>query len=809
MTTEPALRVVQRFWRSFGVRIVLVFVVLLLATQAATLAIVDVSVDRNVHRQLGEQIEVGERVWRQMHDSQVARLQQSVATLASDFAFREALATGDAATTLSALTNHSQRIKADAALLLSVDGALLVSTLEGDEAAQVAALRPLLDSARRRNGASDVAVLNDVPYEIAVVPVLAPRVIGWVAMGRPLGDAHASEYHALTGLGAAFATRAGDRWRIHASSAPPAVAQSLQAMPVSDTDLPSKNMPSTNLPAVLGGRRVYLRNIAAGGLDAMPVRLFLIADIDAALQPYQRLKRQILLLATLAAALVLVVAVMVGRGVTRPVAVLARAARRIEQGDYAQRLPVHGRDELSELAGAFNRMQGGIADREAKIVHQASHDSLTDLANRNHALAALQRTLVAARAAGRRCAVLMLDLDQFKEINDTLGHAFGDSVLVVVAQRLRNAIREGDLLARLGGDEFIVVLDDATEETALERAWTLVQALIRPLALGEGKTQVSIQASVGVALYPDHADDADVLLRRADIAMYEAKEAHDRVAVYKPGHDEVHLRQIRLIGDLRGARERGELSLVFQPKIELVRQRVSHVEALLRWRHAELGMIAPDEFIPLAERSGLIREITYFVIDEALRQASAWRWAGIDVGLAVNLSALDIVDAQLPHAIESLLRQHTFPPTELILEITESTIMRDVPAALANMHALRKCGIKLSIDDFGTGHSSLAHLRSLPVDEIKIDKSFVMQLEHSPEDTVIVRSAIEIGHNMGLTVIAEGVEHASSLRILTDLHCDMVQGYLFAKPIDAEAFQRWYGEFEPESVLDMSVGEPA
>lgn len=782
---------------SFGARIVVAFVLVLLLAQAATLAIVDVAVDRNVHRQLGERIAVGKRVWRQVQNDRLARLRQAVSTLASDYAFREALATGDASTALSALVNHGERIQAESAFLLAVDGTLLTSTAERDDPAQGAALQPLLASARQLGGATGVLLLTGRPHNVALVPVLAPRLIGWVAMGRPLDAATAREYRTLTGLDAAFVTATGERWQLHASSLAAPAERALETIAVRR---------SAQKPATLASSHYYLDSLPADATAGDPgVMIVLLADIDAALLPYQRLKRQILLLATLAAGLALLVSVAVGRSVTRPVSKLAHAARRIGQGDYAEPLHVAGGDELSELASAFNRMQDNISEREAHIRHQASHDSLTGLPNRSHALRTLQDALGRARAAGGACAVLMLDLDHFKEINDTLGHAFGDTVLTVVTERLRGTVREGDLLARLGGDEFIVVLEGAGEEAAIERAWDLVQALDRPLRVAGGQAQVSVNVSIGVAVYPEHADLPDVLLRRADIAMYEAKQAHARVAVYKPGHDEIHLRQIRLISDLRLARERGELQVMYQPKIDLATRQVAHVEALLRWHHGELGAVSPEEFIPLAERSGLIHEITHFVLDEGLRQLSDWRGAGITVGLAVNLSALDLVDASLPATVANLLRRYDVPPRELILEITESTVMQDVQAALKTMRALRANGVKLSIDDFGTGHSSLAQLRSLPVDEIKIDRSFVMELDNSPDDTVIVRSAIEIGHNMGLTVIAEGVEQPGSLAILRALKCDMVQGYLFSRPVAPERFEAWYAGFERDGMPGESA----
>lgn len=777
--------IVNRF--NFGARIVIAFLAILLLLQIATFVIVNVAVDHAVHQQLAERIDRGVRVWRQVQADRGSRLQQAVSALASDFAFREALATGDASTVLSALANHSQRIDAKAALLLGIDGTLQISTLDGNESEQARAIAPLLDAARRNDGSAGVVVLRSKPYEMAIVPVMAPRLIGWVAMGRPLGHDEVSQYRSLTGLDAVLATDASSGGRISATT-----------LSRSDTDALTQALGRIGhnvRPVMLGTQRFYTAAVPIDSSRSKGVEVLLLGGIDAARARYQLLRRQILILATLATALALLVAVLVGRGVSRPVERLAKAARRIEDGDYTQPLPVRGTDELSMLAGAFNRMQYGIGDREARIRHQASHDNLTGLPNRVQALSALQGILARAHANGRHCAVLMLDLDHFKEINDTLGHAFGDGVLKVVAERLRKTIRSEDLLARLGGDEFLLLIDSANSEMARQRAWALVQALEEPLHLPDHQAQVTLNASIGIALYPAHADAAEVLLRRADIAMYEAKQTLARVVEYRTGQDEVHLRQIRLVGDLRNALASDQFHLVFQPKIELASGRVKHVEALLRWRHPELGMIPPDEFIPLAEHCGVIHEITHFVLGESLRQAAGWRADGIGVGLAINLSAMDVIDPRLPKAVSEQLSRHDFPAGELVLEITESTVMRDLQSALRTMHALRGMGIHLSIDDFGTGHSSLAQLRGLPVDEIKIDKSFVMHLEQNPDDAVIVRSAIEIGHNMGLSVIAEGVEQPASLEILRSLKCDMVQGYLFSKPVPALQFRQWYADF--------------
>ncbi|MFN3702420.1 putative bifunctional diguanylate cyclase/phosphodiesterase [Thermomonas sp.] len=785
---------------SFGTRLVVALVAILLLMQVATLLIIDVAVNRAVNRQLAARLDVGDRVWHQLQVDRGNELTQAVSALASDFAFREAVATGDANTVLSALLNHGRRISADASLLLAGDGSVLAGTLDGDPAGQAKALAPLLAEAGARGNSAGVAVLDGAPYSLAIVPVMAPQRIGWVAMGKRFGAQATRDYRTLTGLDAAIVVVEGTHWRLVATSLAPEQAQALASM----TEVPHQARTEA-----LAGRNFHLRMTTADPARAGAVDVVLLADVDDAMQPYRRLKQQILLLATVAAALVLLVSVLVGRSVARPVARLAAATRRIESGDYAERLPVVGNDEFADLAGAFNRMQDGIAEREMQIRYQAQHDSLTGLPNRMYALAQLERLLGRHDRAGLSCAVLMIDLDRFKEINDTLGHAFGDSVLQLVAQRLRRAIRSGDLLARLGGDEFLVLIESTDEASASERAWAIVRSLEEPLVVAERQAQVSIGASIGLALYPAHADTADALLRRADIAMYEAKQAHQRVAVYQAGRDESHLRQIRLIGDLGKARERGEFKIVYQPKVDLRKRQPAHAEALLRWRHPEFGPIPPDEFIPLAEQCGLIHDITRFVLDVGLAQVAAWRTDGLAIGLAVNLSPMDLLDAQLAQTVARLLRTHGVAPGELVLEITEGTVMRDVKAAMATMHALRDVGVRLSIDDFGTGHSSLAQLRSLPVDEIKIDKSFVMHLDQHPEDTVIVRSAIEIGHNMGLLVIAEGVEQQGSLDILRDLRCDMVQGYLFSRPLPAEDFRQWHAAFEADRISASHQDEPA
>ena len=375
--------------------------------------------------------------------------------------------------------------------------------------------------------------------------------------------------------------------------------------------------------------------------------------------------------------------------------------------------------------------------------------------------------------------------------NDTLGHHFGDQLLIEIGRRLSHKVRQNDTVARLGGDEFAIKFTAPTARHATEVAARVGTAFDASFVLGD--VSIDVNASLGIALYQMHADDADTLMKRADIAMYDAKKNHSRFAFYEPGRDEHSLRRLALMMELRQAVTRDELELYFQPKIEVSRERAVHVEALVRWNHARHGVMRPDEFIPLAEQTGNISLITKWVVRRAIAQCAEWNRAGLDLAIAVNLSALDLFDTELPTFISGLLSEAGLPPSRLVLEITESAIMKDTAYALKILRDLKRRGVILAIDDFGTGYSSLAHLKRLPVDELKIDKSFVLNLtESATDDMVIVRSTIELGHNMGLIVIAEGVETQESWHILKRLGCDMAQGYYMSPPLPAAQFREWF-----------------
>jgi diguanylate cyclase (GGDEF)-like protein/PAS domain S-box-containing protein len=460
------------------------------------------------------------------------------------------------------------------------------------------------------------------------------------------------------------------------------------------------------------------------------------------------------------------------------------------------------RDQDGEPAFAVTMIEN-ITQRkraEAELIrqselnqHQALHDPLTGLPNRLLFGERIEHAITHAERRDTRLAILMMDLNRFKEVNDSLGHHAGDELLKEVGERLRGALRASDTVARLGGDEFGLLLPDPSEtEDVLGVVDRIREALERPICVQE--LPLAIEASIGIAVFPSHGRDADVLIQRADVAMYAAKQESAPFAFYDADADEYDPTRLTLVAELRRAMEERELVLHYQPKAVLEDGSVRSVEALLRWQHPHQGLIYPDSFIPVAQETGLIRPLTLYVVDEALRQCREWRDAGLGLSISVNLSMRNLLDLEFPQQVAGLLEHWEVEAELLELEITESTMLANparTKAVLGQLHAL---GIRLSIDDFGTGYSSLAYLRRLPIDEIKIDRSFVMSMTEEADDVAIVRSTIDLGRNLGLDVVAEGVETQEIWDKLRELGCNTAQGYYLSRPVPPEKLAAWLEE---------------
>lgn len=750
---------------------------LLIVSQVVALVAVLATTRSSAMSRALDDVELGRRIFAEVFDTRAAQLDNSVQLLARDFGFKSAVASRDEETIRLALVNQAQRIGSDLMIFQSIDDQFMSAGMVREP--ERADYDHLLNVAISDNDSSHVVVaLGGVPYQIVAQPVFAPGQVGWIWVGFELGDQLANQMRDLTSLDVSFVL--SENGQVSGSSLRPAERADVAQIDYDDalTEV---------VTSQLGEDTTLTRSLPLVGDDS--AHALLHVPLARALQSYRTLKLQLSVVFVVALLLSLLFASKLSDSITRPVLWLLAAARRIGGGDYERPIEVTRGDELGQLAETFNVMQRGIAEREESIRHAASHDALTDLPNRAVVDDRLEHAMARARRFGQPFSALMVDLNRFKEINDTLGHTIGDAVLVGVAQRLRELVREVDTVARLGGDEFLLLLDDCSADQARAFVHRIQDQLTAPLSIDN--VTINVSMSMGLAVFPEDAEDGASLLRRADIAMYAAKEQQVPLRLYEKGQDEAHLQKLALVNDLVEAVANDALILNYQPKVRPDDHEIAYVEALVRWTHPERGVIFPDQFIELAEESGNIGLLTDWVLNESVRQMREWQDRNLKVDVAVNLSALDLLDEDLPARVADILKRHGMPASRLNLEVTESAVMTDAGRAVSTLKSLRDIGVTLSIDDFGTGHSSLAQLKQLPVQVLKIDKSFVMSMANNHDDEVIVRSTIELAHNMGLKVVAEGVDNERSRDLLIEFGCEYLQGYFYAKPLTSTDYEQW------------------
>lgn len=766
--------------------------VVIVLVLSATLIVSLLIARENAQKRSLETLDIGARVVQRVLDDRMEQVTAAVAILVRDYGFVEAVASDDVATIESVLQNHSARIGADMAAVIALDDQVRASTLPALASGRPFPAPELLQRARRNGFATEIVLLAGVPYQLVVLPVEAPIQIAWASVGFRLDDTLAGELQALTALDVHIIGSNG-------TTAPLILASSL---PAEDRGAVNAILPDLlahpTETATLDDADYILRTDRLGDNG---VALALQTSLDAAMAAFRGLYLNIGIIALLSMLAALVGAFLVARSVTQPLQRLASAALQIRDGRYDLAVAVRDSDgqETSDLADSLNRMREGIAAREERLLHQARHDPLTGLPNRNWAEEQLRAALPALLTGGdtSMLAMVLINLNRFSEINDRFGHERGDEVLREMAARLQRLA--GDpahhgqaLVARTGGNEFLFAFPCPDAARAGTQARDVLEQLAEPLTVGAAA--VSLAARAGLALAPQHGTQATMLLRRADLVLRDAGNQSPLV-IYADGREENHQRDLALAKDLVDAIAANALSLNYQPKVDIRTRRVTGVEALARWRHPQHGFIRPDLFIAMAERSGQIGRLTRWVLQCAMRQAQEWHARGLEIRMSVNLSALDLADRALPDYVETLMAETGLPSRLLCLEVTESTAMQDTDMAIAALERLRALGITTSIDDFGTGFSSLAQLRRLPLDELKIDKGFVLKLQPESSDAAIVRSTIDLAHNMKLKATAEGVETASALALLDDWGCDIAQGYYFSKPLDSTAFDDWLRQF--------------
>jgi diguanylate cyclase (GGDEF)-like protein len=776
--------------RSIGGRIILLFLGLLLAVQVAGFLALRASLADHAHRVLPAKLRAGERLLQNLLDRRAQTLINGARLLAADYGFREAVGSNDAETIVSVLANHGARIGATEVALLSTDFRLRATT-----ASQASDLIPVAERLATQSAASGQASVITLragrPYQAVLVPVRAPLVVGWVLMDFPIDGQLVADLQRLAALDLTLVSRtsAAEPWTVNLTSLDGVRAASLASQPWLD-DTADAAMSSVAAQGEELGVRARTLSLGRETEAGAGVRALVSLSVDEAVRLPRDLQLALIGITLMGIVVFALGSVFTARRVTTPLRGLADAAERLGRGDYATpMLGLQRHDEIGELSQSFERMRNNIAENQAQILKLAYWDSLTGLPNRARFREAVNQAIAQA-PAGSSVAIVMLDLNRFKHVNDVLGYRIGDLLLVQVAERLnRQLVRDGDLVARLSGDEFGVLLRAGEPELALSVAKRIEQSFQAPLALEEHN--VDMGAGIGIACWPQHADNGDALLNRAEVAMYAAKSRGSGPLMYDPSVDVASAQMLTLITELRQAVEHDELRLYLQPKLALESGQVAGAEALVRWQHPQRGLVPPAEFIPFAEQTGFIHALTLWVFEEAARHWHRLKDEGVELVLSVNLSTRDLLDQDLPQKFEAVLARRRVPARAFCLEITESAMMDDPQRALVTLDRLSAIGFKLSIDDFGTGYSSLAYLKRLPVDELKIDQSFVRNMQTDADDAVIVRSTIDLAHNLGIVVVAEGVENLQVWNMLRELHCDLAQGYYMGRPMPVDEFLQW------------------
>jgi len=722
--------------------------------RSARIALFNYSVPGRVRTEVDQQLAASARVFERIVDSRIDQLGTGAQLLAKDFGFRSAVASGDQPTVLSALQNQQARMGADFAMVLNLEGEVLAVLNNSQTPSPTPHLPDQLKLEAEANGVS-ARVLNvgDRLHQIVLVPIVAPVTVAWIAFGMELDAKTAQSFAALfpIALEVEFLRRA-DADQV-----------------LSDPDFVRRTLPLT-----------------PGPQDDNSATVLLSYPVEVALAPFRDLVFNLMLVLGIGMVVLVAASMAISRNLTRPLRELAAATGKVADGDYREVMPPMRDRELSELTTSFNRMVAAVKDREQQLRHLATHDADTGLPNG----LAFADTLAKRVVKGSPFALVLAEVQHLPELRSVLNHTNVNELMAAVGDRLQRIC--GADVATLSTETFALIIDiepDPGVMTSIIR-----NSFLTPFTVA--KTTIDVSVRMGLVVHESGGMDLATMLRQAHAALDRARTAPTGTAWYDPEIASSHARNLSLMSDLREALTTGEVAFAYQPKFDQKLGRITAVEALVRWQSPTRGFVSPDDFIPLAEKTGDIRLLTTWGLGEAISQVAAWRADGRELAVAVNISAGDLMDRELPQRVRDLLKQHNVPASALHLEVTESAVMHDPDRALEVLDLLASMGVKLAIDDFGTGYSSLGYLKRLPVSELKIDKSFVINLANSEEDQILVRSTIELGHNLGLTVTAEGVEDQATVELLNSYGCDMLQGYHLGRPV-------------PASKLELMLEEPS
>ncbi|QHJ13308.1 putative signaling protein [Paraglaciecola mesophila] len=761
-------------------RMSFIFLLLLTIIVLVTLYFVQRATYQHSSIQLFSHMQTSVSVVRDNIEGRASALDNGMTTLAKDFSIKQLIATAndDRQSLKSAMFNYQNRLGADIFWVLADDFSPLVSTSDPLERSNE--IVPSFTTPELHWFS-----FNHRYYLLRATPVRfvenSTQVNAWVVMGIDVEKLFTQNLVELTNMQMTLLSLKSNTL--------------LGATPdtpfVNSLVLPDIEVSSGLHRISLSSTNTIYTTVEFGVWEHSPVYIVASTGEDDAYLSSESLIGQLFIILLSAATLGLLGATLLSREITKPLHQLIKAAHRMRAGEFVETFPSANTLEVESLSSAFDEMQQGIRDREEQIHHLAYYDELTNIPNRiqfsNHIRDILKQQPEC------QLTVLMLDVDRFKDINDTLGHDLGDELLIAIARRLSSYATESSFCARLGGDEYAVVSHQGAHDSPEEAAEQLIKLFEQPFKIEN--VVLDVDCSVGIALYPQHAQSLQGLMQCADIAMYSCKDQHNAFAVYTDALNKHSVVRLSLMSELKGALAEGQLELHYQPKLTIHSHKVETLECLIRWFHPEHGFVPPDDFIPLAEQTGSIRHVTQWALRTACQQVKKWQEQDMHFTVAVNISAIDLVDLSLPDSIASLLMEFDLLPSALTMEVTESAVMSDPQNALRALNLLRNMGITLSIDDFGTGYSSMAQLKKMPVDELKIDKAFVLDLATNQDDRVMVKTLVSLAQNLGLTTVAEGVEDLATLEFLTEIGCTKAQGYYMTKALRSDELVTWYQNF--------------
>ncbi|MDP2487242.1 bifunctional diguanylate cyclase/phosphodiesterase [Pseudoalteromonas marina] len=730
-------------------------------------------------KKVDQDISVAQNVYKQYLSSKESLLLTAAKVLTADFGFKQAVATRDAGTISSVLYNHSQRIDAQLMLLIDLSGQLISSNIEQD--AFEDDLRPLLAELFNAQEQSTFVVLNNELYQVILLPVKAPRTIAYSLVGFKIDDSVASELKNLTGMDVSFV-----------GSADNLVISSLDERPTPFEPVGYFNSATTS--RIFGEYPVYRnRDINLASLATHPIIILLSADLTQSYSDFEKLFFTLIILSILTMFVGVITSSLLANNLTTPLSQLVVIAKQFAQGNYNFEFKGKKQStEITTLVNAFDNMGNDINKREQQISFQARHDTLTGFYNRSAMLEVLDNEL----SESTQYTLVAIDIKGLRHINDKLGPRIGDECIKTVACRISEFSDEfGGIHARIGGDEFLTVFPSSAVSEKKYGIEGLIARLQECYTIQ--KLKINLQFSTGILQYPSQGTASDDLVRRVLIAVENAANNQNHIHYYQDGEDEAHLDRLIMLDELKQAisDDDGQLFMTYQPKLHMQTQKIDKVESLIRWQRKDGSWVNPELFIDLAERSGLIVELTAWVINTVVAQVADWKSKGIELQAAINVSAQDIAFPGFHAALVATLKKHNVDARLITIELTERDMIENEEKGIKALKDLKQIGVKISLDDYGVGQTSLGRLKMLPIDELKLDKCFILKLDASQKDQFIVQSSITLGHQLGFSVVAEGVETEESLALLKTMQCDHAQGYYLSRPLKAELLEQWLEEY--------------